>query len=84
MDLAINKKFMAKLENKFYAFLLYWLNSATKNTSCQTFAVSYMCSFFGLSRSGINLLGELGFGLKENNYDLNLKLARQRARDAIR
>jgi hypothetical protein len=68
---------MDRLSDKLYGFLIYWLNSATKTTTVQTFAITYMAVFFGLSRMGIEQFGQFGYGLKERTFDK----VRQWARD---
>jgi hypothetical protein len=80
----LNSKLMDRLSDKLYGFLIYWLNAATKSTAVQTFAVTYMASFFGLSRMGIEQLGQFGYGLKQRSFDKVRQWARDKSHDRIK
>jgi hypothetical protein len=84
MDHRLNTKLMTRLSDKLYGFLIYWLNSATKLTAIQTFAVTYMAKFFGLSRMGIEQMGQFGYGLKQGSFDKVRQWAREQSRIRIR
>jgi hypothetical protein len=84
MDHQLNTRLMKRLSDKLYGFLIYWLNSASKLTAIQTFAVTYMATFFGLSRMGLEQMGQFGYGLKERSFDKVRQWAREQSRIRIR
>ena len=69
MDPAQNSELMAKFLNRYYGFLIYWMNSVCVRTQKQTFGFTYAMDFYGLSRSGQNILSDFGYGFPLRSHD---------------
>ena len=69
MSDADNKILMDNNRDCYYGFLLFGMQSNTSKSMCLSFNFSFSLNYFGLSRNGIKLMGEFGYGMKMSTFD---------------
>ena len=64
-----NKELMKKYLDLYYGFLLYSMTSNTTKATQLSFNMTFSMNYLGLSRSGMKMLGDFGFGSKLSSFD---------------
>ena len=70
--------------NAFIGWLLFNIGRIGSNGNRQLFFITYTCTFFGLSRDGIEALYRYGYGVSLTTYDSFRIDAEYKAKDECR
>ena len=71
---AHNDELMNEHRDRFYGFLLYGMMSNTTKSMSLSFNMTFSMNYFGLSRTGIQIMGDFGYSCKLSSFDKYKKL----------
>jgi len=81
---AILARIKHREKNKYHGWLLFALSNISRECKQQLFFTTAAARYHGLSRSGIHQQAQLGFMMKQTQYDDQSEVALKKAHEKVR